>query len=260
LKKVFITGATGYIGNAFVGKYSDKYCFKAFGRSKPGLPVEYCKGDILDLPALIKASSGADIIVHAAALTPDRPGISDAEYMATNLTGTHNILRAAVKNKIKKIIFLSSVCAVGIRSRSLPVKEDDVCRPSDGVYGFSKMAGERLCKDYSKKHSISVLCIRPATVVPQHKFVAPQKGNVPWIGFVDIEDVLQLLDLALAQEKLKYGIFHAAPDNRFSAFDISSAKKLLGYKPIHNFENFTKLDFAARIKFLLKKLLAGGKK
>jgi len=260
LKKVFITGATGYIGNAFLKKYSGKYHFKAYGRRKPIQTVEYCKGDINNLPELINACSGMDVIIHAAALTPDKPEVLDAEYIKTNIFGTHNVLKAAVRNNIKKVIFVSSVCAVGIRNHSLPVREDDACEPTDGMYGFSKMAGERLCKYYAEKHDLRVLVMRPATVVPQHNFVAPGIGSIPWLSYVHIEDVLQELYLLLEDKKIKFGIFHAAPDNRFSRFDISKARTLLGYKPKHNFNKETRPDLIALAKIIIKKLLAGVKK
>jgi uronate dehydrogenase len=260
LKRIFITGATGYIGNAFVTECADKYLFRAYGRNKPDLPVEYYKGDINNLEDVIMASSGMDVVIHAAALTPDNPDITIAEYIKTNIVGTYNVLQAALKNNIKKVIFLSSVCAVGFRDHSLPIREDEKCNPTQGMYGFSKMAGEELCRYYSKKYDMHVICIRPATVIPQHKFVAPLKGVVPWISFVDIEDVLQEISLALENEILEYGVFHAAPDSKFSIFDISIAKNILGYKPKHNFEKETRPDFIASLKFRIRKFLNRGRK
>lgn len=260
VKNIFITGATGYIGSAFIEKYADKYSLKAFGRRKTNLSVEYFKGDINNLEELIEASSGMDAIIHAAALTPDNPDITDAEYKRTNIGGTHNILKAALKNNINKIIFLSSVCAVGFRNHSLPIREDDKCNPTHGMYGFSKMAGEKLCRYYSKRYGMHIICIRPATVVPQHEFVVPSKGTIPWVGFVDIDDVLQEISLALENEVLKYGVFHAAPDNKFSMFDISIAKKVLGYKPQYNFEKETRMNLIASLKFRFNKIINRGRK
>jgi nucleoside-diphosphate-sugar epimerase len=260
LKKIFITGATGYIGNALITEFAGKYSFRAYGRSKPNLPAEYCKGDINNLEEVIKASSEMDAIIHAAALTTDNPDIVDAEYIKTNIVGTYNILEAALKNNIKKVVFLSSVCAVGFRDHSLPVREDEKCNPTQGMYGFSKMAGEELCKYYSERYDMRVLCVRPAIVIPQHEFIAPPKGAVPWISFVDIEDVLQEISLALENETIKYGIFHAAPDSKFSTFDVSIAKKVLGYKPKHNFETETRPDFIASLKFRIRKFLNGERK
>lgn len=259
MKNIFITGATGYIGNAFMVKYADKYSFKAFGRRKVKLSVEYVEGDINNLEEIIKASSGMDAIIHAAALTPDNPDITDVEYKRTNISGTHNILKAALKNNINKIIFMSSVCAVGFRDHSLPIREDEKCNPTQGMYGFSKMAGERLCRYYSKRHGMHIICIRPATIVPQHEFVAPPKGTIPWISFVDIDDVLQEILLALENKTLEYGVFHAAPDNKFSMFDISIAKKVLGYKPQYNFEKETRMDCIASLKFRINKLISRGR-
>ena len=259
MKKILITGGTGYIGNAFLNKYALAYSFKAFGRTKPAQSVEFFQGDIKDITALKKAAFGVDAILHLAAVTTDKKEVTDEEYINTNIVGTHNVLKAAAENKVKKVVFMSSVCAVGFRPDKYPVREDEKCNPTDGMYGFSKFAGERLCRYYSEEHGINIVCLRPSMVVPQHEFIPPKKGSMPWIGYVDIEDVLQEIALGLENEHIKYGVFHAAPDNRFSMFDISKAKEMLGYSPKHNFEEFTKTNALAYFKSMIKKIIRRGK-
>ncbi len=249
MKKIFLTGATGYIGKAIIEKFGAAYDIKAFTREK---------GDILNLQQVTAASGGCEVIVHMASITPSaHPKAEDKDVLEVNIEGTRNILEAAVKNGIKRIIYFSSVCAVGFRADNFPIKEDEVCRPTQGAYGLSKLKGEELCKEYSKKHGLKVLCLRPATVVPQHQFAPPAPGTVPWLGFVHIDDVLAILKLALENEEITFGIFHIAPDNKFSKFDITLAKRLLKFKPLHNFEEFTKVNYFKVLVRKFKELLKG---
>ena len=189
MRKIFLTGATGFIGKAIIAEFGKNYEIKAFTRDL---------GDIRNPEAVLNSSKGSEIIIHMAAITPSaHPGADDNSVLEVNIEGTRNVLEAAVKNGIKKIIYFSSVCAVGFREENYPVKEDEVCRPTQGAYGISKLKGEELCKEYSQKHGLSIICLRPATVIPQHEFAPPAAGTMPWIGFVHIEDVLLLLKLAL---------------------------------------------------------------
>ncbi len=230
MKKIFLTGATGYVGKAIIERFKKSYDIKAFTRSL---------GDIRNFQEVLKASEGSDIIIHMAAITPTtHPGAADQDVMEVNVEGTRNILDAAVKNKIKKVINFSSVCAVGVRPENYPIKEDAVCNPTLGAYGLSKLKGEELCREYSEKQGLDIICLRPAVVFPQHAFNPQVVDSVAWNIFVHIEDLLLMLKLALEDQKIKFGIYHIAPDNKYSAFDISLAKKELGYRPAYGFEKF----------------------
>lgn len=236
MKNLLITGGSGYVGKAFIEKYRHDYNIRAFGRTKVNIDIDSVEGDIKNLNDILKAITDIDVIAHLAAITTDRKDVEDIEFFKTNVLGTLNILEAARENKIKKIVFFSSVCAVGFREDNYPVRETEECHPTDGMYGYSKYIGERLCELYSEKYGIRIIVLRPAVVTPQHEFsLHKSKTGCPWIGFVHIDDVLQALKLAVENENILFDIFHIAPDSRHSIFDISKAKNILGFKPIHNF-------------------------
>ncbi|MBI5643012.1 MAG: NAD(P)-dependent oxidoreductase [Deltaproteobacteria bacterium] len=240
MKTILITGASGYVGKAFLKAYGRDYRFRVFGRTAVE-GHEFFKGDIKNIADLAEAMKGVDAVVHLAAATTDGTGISDTEYFQTNTVGTFNVLEAAAKNGVKKVVYGSSVCAVGFRATPKLVMETDRCEPSDGMYGYSKYLSERLCECYAGKYGMKIIALRTAMVVPQHKIVAPANPFAAhWLGAVHIEDVLQAYRLAVDNETLGFEVFHIASGSPYSKFDINRAKEALGYRPAHNFSDIAR--------------------
>lgn len=237
-KKIFITGGSGYIGKAFLRDVGSKFAIKIFGRTRIEGNFEFLPGDIRNAGDVFRASQEVNVIVHLAALTSDRKSANDQEIFETNVVGTLNILESAVKNKVGKVIYVSSVCAVGFGGGFSRIKETDPCHPSDGMYGYSKYLSERLCEFYASKYRLRIICLRLATVIPQHKLILPSSLLSPpyWLTYVHIEDVIQSLNLAIENDRIPFGMFHIAGDSPHSQFDISCAKSILRYRPEHNFE------------------------
>jgi nucleoside-diphosphate-sugar epimerase len=239
MKRIFVTGSSGYIGKAFLSNACSKYSVKAFGRTPFGNGFEFVKGDVRNAEEVFRATQDVEIIMHLAAITPDIKNINDRDFFETNVLGTLNVLEAAARNKIKKIIYCSSVCAVGFGNGISPVKETDLCYPSDGMYGYSKYISERLCEAYATRYGMRIICLRLATVVPQHQFALPPNPVPPcWLAFVHIDDVLQALYLAVENESVSFDRFHIAPDRPHSRFDTSKAKSILGFNPVCNFDEY----------------------
>ena len=242
MKRILITGASGYVGKAFIRAHGSRYKLKLFGRTPIRVgDYEFIQGDIRNFADVNKATQNIDCIVHLAAVTTDGIGITDLAYFENNTVGTLNVLEAAVKNKVPKMVYASSVCAVGFRATPKLIMETDHCEPSDGMYGYSKYLSERLCEYYAKKYGISIICLRTAMVVPQHKLVVPSNPFASrWLGAVHIEDVIEAYGLAVESESIGFDVFHIAADSPCSKFDITRAKNILGYRPKHNFTEHTR--------------------
>jgi len=238
--KILLTGASGYVGQAFLKKYGRRYDIRVFGRSPVEGGFEFVKGDIRVYDDVFRAAAGADVIVHLAAFAPEvKEKSMDENFFDYNVKGVFNVLQAAVDAKVKKVVCASSICAVGYEGLELPVKESARPNPSDGMYGLSKYLGEILCEFYSKWHGISTICLRTATVVPQHEIIVPHDPNTPsWFGYVHIDDVVEAYDLAINADGIKHGVFHISAENALMKYDISDAKARLGFKPVHNYEGF----------------------
>ena len=242
MKRILITGASGYVGRAFIQAHGSRYKLKLFSRTPVGGDDnEFIQGDIRNFADLDRASKDIDLIIHLAAATTDRTDVTSLDYFENNIIGTFNVLEAAARNNVRKVVYASSVCAVGFRGTPKLIMETDHCEPSDGMYGYSKYLSERLCECYAKKHGINIICLRTAMIVPQHKLVLPSNPFASrWIGVVHIEDVIEAYRLAVESESIRFDVFHIAAESPYSKFDITRAKNILGYRPKHNFTEHTR--------------------
>jgi nucleoside-diphosphate-sugar epimerase len=164
IKKVFITGGTGFLG-VHLARFllKKKYKVTLFDLSELDAKdligkVDVVKGDVRDKKALDNAIPGHDYVVHAAAALPiqlDRKVIYD-----TNIEGTRNVLASSLKNKVTRLVFISSTAVYGV-PKHLPETETAPLDPI-GHYGISKIEGEKLCLGYQKR-GLQVNIIRPKT-------------------------------------------------------------------------------------------------
>lgn len=242
MKRVLVTGAAGYVGRAFAQAHRDRYRLEPFA------------GDVRDPAAVERACRGMDAVLHLAGATTDRPGVTDADFFSTNTVGTFNVLEGAAKAGVGKVVFASSVCAVGFRPTPRVVRETDPCEPSDGMYGVSKLLAERLCEAYASARGLRVLCLRLAMVVPQHELTAPRDPSAPaWLGAVHIDDVVEAFRLALDDSRVPFGVFHVASGSPHAKFDIAKARAVLGYAPRHPLDDALPSRAASLAKGVLRR-------
>ncbi|HVT01448.1 MAG TPA: NAD(P)-dependent oxidoreductase [Patescibacteria group bacterium] len=178
MKTVLITGGAGFLG-VYLSRFLLKKGFKIicldiapFTARDIEKKITYVKADIRNAKLMEKELKSVDYVVHAAAALPiihDR-----SEIFKTNVDGTRNILKAALKNKIKKLVFISSTATYGV-PKHLPETETDDIAPI-GHYGESKVKGEELCFEFLGK-GLPINIIRPKT------FLGPERLGVFTLWF-----------------------------------------------------------------------------
>jgi len=129
--------------------------------------VRVIKCDVGDKDKINNVIKNYDYVVHAAAALPilrEKKIIFDV-----NINGTKNVLDASLKNKIKRLVFISTTAVYGV-PKHLPEAETNPLDPI-GHYGESKVAGEKLCLEYAKK-GLSVNILRPKS------FLGPERLGV----------------------------------------------------------------------------------
>src|SRR5438034_6885756 len=125
--KVLITGGTGYLGRAIVGRLAARgHTPVVFARSasKSALPGTMIDADIRDAAAVERAASGCDAICHTAALVSVwRP--RRAEFDEVNVGGLQHMLDAARKLRIPRIVYTSSFMALPPTGTRAPIQAND---------------------------------------------------------------------------------------------------------------------------------------
>lgn len=172
-KRVLITGGTGFLG-VHLSRYLLKKGYNVTLLDVAPLTakdlfnkVTVINMDIKDKKRLSSAFKNMDYVVHAAAALPIQ--YSRKIIFENNVDGTKNVLEAALKNKVKRLIFISSTAVYGVPIHS-PEKETDPLIPI-GHYGESKVEGEKLCQEYQQK-GLSINIVRPKS------FLGPERLGV----------------------------------------------------------------------------------
>ncbi len=257
-KKVLVTGASGLIGRVVLERLGEKYTFSGLNR-RPVEGIPCVQADIADYDAILPAFAGVDTVVHLAGYTgsAEDPRVEDWEgNLQGHIVGTRNVLEASHQAGVKRVVFVSSGCAILGYEREFPYchlvagEYDKVpetwpmadqtwpVRP-DGIYGAAKVFGEAAGYSYSDIHGISVLCLRIGAVLDTDR----PKLRRQYPGYLSQRDIAQAIEKSIdAPESVRYEIFDIISNNRWAWRSIEHARKVLGYEPQDSADVYTLED------------------
>lgn len=176
--RILITGGTGFLGVHLARKLLRRgYKIVLFDIASLDAEdlfgkVSVIQADVRDRKAIEKALENQDFVVHAASALPIQR--FRKAIFSVNLDGTRNVLEGSLKQKIKRVIFISTTAVYGV-PKELPEKEESTLSPI-GYYGESKLKAENLCKAFTKK-GLSINILRPKT------FLGPERLGVFQLWF-----------------------------------------------------------------------------
>lgn len=224
---VFVTGGTGFIGSYIIKNLVEKgHAVRAIRRSNK-LPfhipaevlekVQWIDGEILDIVSLNDAMRDVDAVIHSAAIVSFSKKDRHQMYQV-NVEGTANVVNAAVENKIKRFLHISSVAALGRTTKTETISEQKKWEEnkSNTHYAISKHHSElQVWRGFAE--GLEGVVINPSTVLGYgdwHQSSCAIFKNAykefPWYtkginGFVGVEDVaeaaVQLLFSNISQKK-----------------------------------------------------------
>ena len=164
--KALITGGAGFIGSNIVRRLLDLgHAPVVLDDLSSGFAenlvaeVPFVEADVRDGAAVLDAAEGCDVVVHLAASVGNARSIDDPIKDAQiNVLGTLNVLQAARRHGLRRIVFSSSAGIFG-ELKTLPIAEDHPQDP-DSPYGASKLAAEKMCLVFNKLYGMDNVCLR----------------------------------------------------------------------------------------------------
>ncbi|MCX8477988.1 MAG: NAD-dependent epimerase/dehydratase family protein [Sphingomonas sp.] len=173
--KVAITGATGFVGRHVMTRVvAEGYDPVPIVRSPAGLANEIVVGDLGSSRIAPEALRNAQCLIHLAARTHvmDEADPSADAYHRANVLGTRAVLDAAIEAGVRRIVFMSSIKAIGDDTRpGEQLSAESTPRPTD-AYGRSKLEAENELRQRCSAAGIEWVIIRPPLV-----YGAGAKGN-----------------------------------------------------------------------------------
>src|SRR6201991_1738885 len=188
-----------------------------------------------------KGPAPVDAVVHFAAV-PRILMRPDNTTFHANVTSTYNVIEAAVKLGIRKVIIASSETTYGVcfaegdkDFHSFPLEEDYDVDPMDS-YGLSKVVNEKTARAFAMRAGADIYALRIGNVIEPHEydrfpgFVAnlPSRKRNAW-SYIDARDLGEIVHLCLEKDGLGFQVFNATNDTITA--DLPTAEFLARWCP-----------------------------
>jgi UDP-glucose 4-epimerase len=243
---IFITGIAGFLGSNLAEYYLGKNfkvsgCDNLVGGSLDNIDVKkinFFKANCEDFETMKKITKDVDVLCHAAAYAHEGlSSFSPVLIANNNVTGSVSVFTAAIINKVKRIVYCSSMARYG--NIKIPYREEDQVSPVD-PYGVSKVAAEDILKILCKTHKIEYNIAVPHNIIgPKQKYNDPFRNVVsiminlmlqkrrPIIygdgnqkrSFSDIDDCLYCLDKLLTDPNVVSQVVNIGPDEETTSIN-----------------------------------------
>ena len=237
MKKIVLTGAAGRLGSHLrepLSKLADELVSSdlvdGLGTLYDG--ETYVKADLTSLDDMTALLEGANMVVHFGAYGDEAPFDT---ILGPNIIGAYNVWEAAYKNGVRRVVYASSIHAVGMHAKNDFIGTDAPHRP-DTFYGLAKCFAEDLASMYWDKRGIEAVCMRILS--------AANVGNPRAVGsWLSYDDLIQLVTRAIDTPVTGFAVIYGVSNNDRTPVDNAKAS-FLGYRPKDNAEQFASEVFA----------------
>jgi nucleoside-diphosphate-sugar epimerase len=202
--KILVTGSSGHLGEALM-RTLPGLGHEAIGIDIVPSPHTTIVASIVDRAAVDAAMRGVEGVLHTATLHKPHVATHPRQaFVDVNVTGTLNLLEAAVANEVRAFVFTSTTSTFGdalTPPRGAPaawITEDVVPIPKN-IYGSTKTAAEDLCKLFHRDRGLPVLVLRTSRFFPEEDDVAERRNAFEEVNLkaneilyrrVELEDVV----------------------------------------------------------------------
>lgn len=231
MKKIVLTGAAGRLGSYLrepISKLADELVstdiVDDIGKLYPG--ESYMRGDLASLDDMMRVLKGADMVVHMGAYADEGPF---EKLLGPNFVGAYNIWEAAFQNGLRRVIYGSSIHAVGMHPKNEFIGTDVRHRP-DTFYGLAKCFAEDLGSMYWDKRGLESVHMRILSCAQ----VTNARALGSWLSY---DDLIQLTQRCIETPVTGFSVVYGVSNNDRVPVDNANAS-FLGYRPKDNAEQF----------------------
>lgn len=237
MKKLVLTGAAGRLGSYLrepLSKLADNLVSTDIaddiGKTYAG--ETYVKANLESLDDMMAVLEGADMVVHFGAYGDEAPFET---ILGPNIIGAYNVWEAAYRQGVRRVVYASSIHAVGMHAKTDFIGIDAPHRP-DTFYGLAKCFSEDLARLYWDKRKIESVCMRILSCAQ----VSNPRAIGTWLSY---DDLIQLVEKSITTAVTGFSLVYGVSNNDRVPVDNAMASHL-GYCPKDNAEVFSKAIFA----------------
>ncbi|WP_270725040.1 NAD-dependent epimerase/dehydratase family protein [Shimia sp. Alg240-R146] len=238
LKKLVLTGAAGRLGSYLrepLSKMTEELVCTDIaddiGKLYPG--ESYVRADLASYDDVHKALEGAEMVVHFGAIVDEAPFET---LLGPNFVGSYNVWESAFQHGARRVVYASSIHAVGMHAKQDCIDIDVAHRP-DSFYGLAKCFTEDLGRMYWDKRGLESVHLRILSCAQ----VTSSRALGSWLSY---DDLIQLVTRAVETPTVGFSVIYGVSNNDRSPVDNTKAGQL-GYRPKDNAEQFA-ADILAR--------------
>ena len=192
----------------------------------------YVKADLTQLDDMVALLEGADMVVHFGAYGDEAPFET---IVGPNIIGAYNVWEAAYRNGVRRVVYASSIHAVGMHMKNQFIGTDVAHRP-DTFYGLAKCFSEDLASLYWDKRQVESVCMRILSCAQ----VSNARAVGSWLSY---DDLIQLVERSITTPITGFKVVYGVSNNDRAPVDNANAS-FLGYRPKDNAEQFADKIFA----------------
>ncbi|MGF1449298.1 MAG: NAD-dependent epimerase/dehydratase family protein [Opitutales bacterium] len=205
MQRILVTGSAGHLGEALLRTLPERG-YTVTGLDQKPSPYTTHVGSIVDADCVATCMQGVDAVLHTATLHKPHVGTHSRQaFIDTNVTGTLNLLEAALRAGVSAFIYTSTTSAFGdalrpgAQSPAAWITEDVRPLPRN-IYGVTKTAAESLCELSARKDGLPVIVLRTARFFPEQDDNRQRREGFDDLNLkvnellyrrVDLEDVVE---------------------------------------------------------------------
>lgn len=222
-ERILITGAAGRLGSRLrtgLAPLADRVRLAdRVAIENPLAHEEIATFELDDMAAVMAAAEGVDAIVHFGGAPLEAPWET---ILASNIRGSYNIYEAARKQGVRRVIYASSVHAIGYHTLEAHIDAEAPHRP-DSFYGLSKCFVEDLGRLYWDKFGIESVALRIFSSFPE-----PADRRMLW-SWLSFDDCVRLVSASLTAPRVGFTVSFGMSDNTVKPVD----NRLAGHLGFH---------------------------